>query len=144
MMPLLDLPQSLWIEMHDTTEADACDVIVQMDSGCYYTAIFVTLPYLARQMELSYTFCRDIPDTAAVRYAVLETPHIVLPDLRRETIEDTIDTLLALDTFANVFTRVTEDPTATQTAADRGRLATAEVAAVVLNEVLRVEGDPTS
>jgi hypothetical protein len=131
----LQIPRRIWVEMHDKAEKLACDVIVEMENGAYYTAPFVTLPYLERQMQLSYEVSKTLPDTPAVHYAALETPHIIVTNLKLDTIEDTIDNLLALDTFESVFTQVTDD--------DGGKHATAEVAAVVLNEVLMVEADTT-
>lgn len=140
MMSVVDLPVQVWIEMQDRAEADACDVIVKMENGEYYTAIFATLPYLQRQMDLSYEVSKQLPYTTPVRYAALETPHILVPDLSRETIEDTIDNLLTLDIFESLFTLVTDDED-TQPMQPTGKRATAEVAAVVLTEVLMVEGD---
>jgi hypothetical protein len=66
-------------------------------------------------------------------------------DLSRETIEDTIDNLLALDIFENLFTQVTDEAgdEYEHPSKPRGKRATAEVAAVVLTEVLMVEGDST-
>ncbi len=143
MMSAVDLPQQVWIEMQDRVEADACDVIVKMENGEYYTAVFVTLPYLARQMDLGYEVSKQLPYATPVRYAALETPHILVADLNRETIEDTIDNLLALDIFENLFTQVTdgEGNEYERPAQRKGKRATAEVAAVVLTEVLMVEGD---
>ena len=140
----LQIPKHIWIEMHDKADNAACDVIVEMESGTYYTAPFVTLPYLQRQMDLSYEMSKTLPDTLPVRYSTLETPHIIVANLNRETIEDTIDNLLALDTFESVFTQVTdEDGGEHEQPIRHGKRATAEVAAVVLNEVLVVEGDST-
>lgn len=141
----LAIPERIWIEMHDAAEADACDVIVEMEDGAYYTAMFVTTPYLERQMDLSYQIGKHLPDTPAVRYAAFETPHILVPNLNRDTIEDIIDNLLALDTFYTMFTQVTEDENAADevefstvpVTKSSGKLATAEVAAVVVTEVLR-------
>src|SRR5215475_13345117 len=98
---MIEIPRHVWIEMHDNdaNESDSCDVIVEMDSGKIYNALFITIPYLQRQMQLSYTVSKQLPDTPATRYAVLETPHVVVDDLDRDTIEDTIDNLLALDVF---------------------------------------------
>lgn len=144
MVASLQLPQKVLIEIHDPAEnPDACDVIVEMEDGNIYTAMFVTMPYLSRQMDLSYAVSKQIPDTPAVRYAALETPHILVDNLNRETIEDTIDNLLALDVFEGLFTQVTEDPDETQSArtTGSGKRATAEVAAVVLSDVLVVAGD---
>jgi hypothetical protein len=140
----LQIPKRIWIEMHDKAETDACDVIVEMESGAYYTAPFVTLPYLQRQMDLSYEVSKTLPDTPPVHYATLETPHIIVANLNRDMIEDTIDNLLALDTFESVFTQVTDEDGGEHESSRRsGKRATAEVAAVVLNEVLMVEGDTT-
>jgi hypothetical protein len=65
----------------------------------------------------------------------MDTPHIVVENLCRDVIEDTIDNLLALDTFETVFTLVVDDnePNVEQ------RARTAEMTAVVLNEVLTIE-----
>lgn len=142
-MSVVDLPEKLWIEMQDRADADSCDVIVKMDNGEYYTAIFVTLPYLSRQMDLTYEVSKQLPDTTPVRFAALETPHVLVADLSRETIEDTIDNLLALEIFESLFTQVTDTSgdEYERPAQPKGKRATAEVAAVVLTEVLMVEGD---
>lgn len=124
------MPQRLWVEMQDTVERDSCDVIVQLEDGSYYTAMFVTFPYLRRQMELTYAVSKQLADTPAVPYAAMDTPHILVNNLEWDTIEDTVDNLLALDAFETMFTPVLP-------AADD----TAEVAAVVLNEVLVTEAD---
>lgn len=140
MMRAADLPVHIWIEMHDPHEQDACDVIVKMENGQYYTAVFVTLPYLARQMDLSYEVCKEISYAAPVRYATLETPHILVTRCDRETVEDTIDNLLALDVFENLFTQVTEDKDLSDDPTV-GKRATAEVAAVVVSDVLLADGE---
>lgn len=140
MMRAADLPVQIWIEMHDPHEQDACDVIVKMENGQYYTAVFVTLPYLARQMDLSYEVCKEIRYAAPVRYATLETPHILVARCDRETVEDTIDNLLALDVFENLFTQVTEDKDLSDDPTV-GKRATAEVAAVVVSDVLLADGE---
>jgi hypothetical protein len=143
MVASLQIPKTVWIEVQDSVESpDACDVIVEMEDGSMYTVMFVTMPYLSRQMELSYAVSKQLEDTPAVRYAALETPHILVDNLNRDTIEDTIDNLLALDVFEGLFTLVTEEPEETQDARtpNSGKRATAEVAAVVLSDVL-VVGD---
>jgi hypothetical protein len=139
---MLAIPKHIWIEMHnDVAEPDACDVLVEADDGKIYTALFVTLPYIQRQMQLSFMMSKQLPDAMPVRYAVLETPHIVVENLNRDTIEDTLDNLVALDVFEGLFTQVTEDeePTPTRTSTGAGKRATAEVAAVVISDVLVVE-----
>jgi hypothetical protein len=138
---MLEIPNQVWIEKHknDLGEPDSCDVLVEMEDGKIYTSPFITIPYLQRQMQLSYTVSKQIPDTVPVRYAALETPHVVVENLERETIEDTIDNLVALDVFETLFTLVTEDeelPTRTNGA---GKRATTEVAAVVISDVLVVD-----
>jgi hypothetical protein len=135
----LQIPSRVLIEMH-TAERDACDVIVEMEDGTIYTAMFVTLPYLRRQMQLSYELTRQLPDTPAVHYAALDTPHIIVEALDRDTIEDTIDNLLAQEVFAGLFTQVTEADDTRTTKTGTGKRATQEVAAVVLSDVLVVEG----
>lgn len=137
---MIEMPKHVWIEMHsnDAGESDSCDVIVETESNKIYTSVFITIPYLQRQMELSLTVSKQFPDTLPVRYAVLETPHVVVDNLERDTIEDTIDNLVALDIFETVFTLVTEDETTRTTTA--GKRATTEVAAVVISDVLVVDG----
>lgn len=139
---MIEIPKHVWIEMHqDMAEPDSCDVIVETENHKIYTALFVTMPYFQRQMQLSYTVSKQIPDTVPVRYAVLDTPHVVVENLSRDCIEDTIDNLCALDVFETVFTLVTEpeenEPARTP---GTGKRATAEVAAVVISDVLVVDG----
>lgn len=136
----LHAPDKVWFEIH--TEGDACDVIVQMDDGTVYTAMFATLPYLERQMDLNLRLAQEIDDAPAVRYAVFDTPHIIVEALSRDAIEDTIDNLIALDVFEGHFTRVTEsneETTDTTRTSNDGKRATQEVAAVVIEDVLVVE-----
>lgn len=144
MAATLQIPRKVLIETQDTVEnRDVCDVIVEMEDGNIYTSMFVTVPYLNRQMDLSYAMSKQLEDTPAVRYAAMETPHVLVDNLKRDTIEDTIDNLLALDVFGSLFTQVTEDPEDTQDArtTGNGKRATTEVAAVVLSDVLVVAGD---
>lgn len=129
------MPKRIWFEMQGSVDPDACDVTVEMEDGIYYTALFITQPYLRRQMDLTYEVSKQLPDTPPVRYVSMETPHILVERLDRDTIEDTIDNLLALDTFEMVFTRVLD-----YEADENLRERTAEVAAVVLTEVLKAEG----
>ncbi|MBZ0297602.1 MAG: hypothetical protein K8L99_33910 [Anaerolineae bacterium] len=138
----VQIPRHVWIEMLDTAERDACDVIIEMESLTVYTAMFVTFDYLRRQMDLSHAISQQFPDTPAVRYVAIETPHILVEKLERETIEDTIDNLLALDVFEGFFTQVTEDEEQQEHFPNgNGKRATTEVAAVVISDVLSVEGD---
>lgn len=139
--PGLHTPEKVWFEVHE--EGDACDALVCMDDGAVYTALFVTFEYLQRQLELHFQMTQQMPDAPEVAYYVLDTPHVLVSELTREIIEDTIDALLAQDVFESHFIRVTEEeadntPEPTRTNGD-GRRATQEVAAVVISDVLMVE-----
>lgn len=137
---LMMVPDKIWCEMQ--AEGDACDVIIQMENGAVYTALFATVPYIHRQMELTLMMTGSLPDTPPVRYAVLDTPHVIVEDLQRVTIEDAIDNLVTQDIFESLFTRVTEDELDNQQrTTNDGRRATQEVAAVVIEDVLLVQGD---
>ena len=131
---LIQTPERVWFERH--REGDACDAIVRMDDGTVYTAMFVTLSYLQRQMDLHYQVTRQLNDTPPVRYAALDVPHILIDELTKDIIEDTIDNLIALDVFETHFTRVTEDDAEANRTMNGGKLATQEVAAVVISDVL--------
>lgn len=137
----IQMIQKIWIELHQDSDA-ARDVIVQFEDGSIFTTLFVTPEYFKRQMELSYQLAQQIPDAMPVKFVALDTPHVLLEKLDREMIEDTIDTLVAMDIFESLFTRVTETPDEVEqadTLTSGGRRATQEVAAVVLQDVLVVE-----
>ena len=132
---LLIVPEEILCEMHE--EGDACDVIVRMDDGTVFTALFATLSYIHRQLSLTWMVTESIPHTPPVRYAVLDTPHIIVEELELKTIEDTIDNMVAQDVFESLFTRVTEDDVAdanrhVQTSGHT----TQEIAQAVIEEVL--------
>ncbi len=132
---IMIVPEEIFCEMHE--EGDACDVIVQMEDGAVYTALFATLTYIHRQLALTWLVTESIPETPPVRYAVLDTPHIIVERLQLEIIEDTIDNLVAQDVFESLFTRVTEDQRADALAAEKvSHLATQEIAQAVIEEVL--------
>lgn len=135
------LPKYVWIEWSDVSAKDVCDVIVEMEDGILYTAVFVMIDYLHRQMDFSYAMSKQLPDTPPVRYVALETPHVVVENMSRDTIEDTIDNLLTLDVFEAFFTQVNEDeqPQLAGRTTNNGKRATTEVAAVVISDVLTVE-----
>lgn len=135
------IPRQVWVELLDEVESGSCDVIVEMEDGRVYTAMFVTVPYLQRQMDLTYHLSKQLPDVTPVRYATLETPHILVENLNRELLEDAIDNMIALDVFEGFFTLVTEDELGNGRTTNNGKRATVEVAAVVINEVLAVNGD---
>jgi hypothetical protein len=135
---VIHTPEKIWFEMH--REQDACDVLVRMDDGLIYTATFVTFDYLKRQMDLNHAVSRQLEDIPCVRYAVIDTVHVVVESLVKDVIEDTIDNLLALDVFESYFVRVTETEAEriTRTNNRDQKRATKEHAAVVINEVLVV------
>lgn len=134
----LHTPEKVWFELH--REKDACDVLVQMDDGTVYTALFAVSAYLQRQMDLQLQVTQQLDDTPSVRYCVIDTPHIMVEELSHEVIEDTIDNMIALDVFESHFIRVTETTdTDTTRTMDGGRRATQEVAAVVISDVLLVQ-----
>ena len=132
----LHTPEKVWFELH--REKDACDVLVQMDDGTVYTALFAVSAYIQRQMDLQFQVTQQLEDTPQVRYCVIDTPHIMVEELSHDVIEDTIDNLIALDVFESHFTRVTESNDANRTTGG-GRRATQEVAAVVISDVLVVQ-----
>jgi hypothetical protein len=136
----LQIPSKVLVEVH-ADDPDARDVIVEMEGGTIYTTLFVTLSYLRRQLDLTLELCKQVPDSIPVRFAALDTPHIVVDKLDRDIIEDTIDNLMAMEVFESVFIQVTETETTTTTTNGNGRRATQEVAAVVLSDVLVVEGN---
>lgn len=132
---IMTVPEEILCEMH--AEGDACDVIVQMEDGTVYTALFATLSYIHRQLALTWMVTESIPETPPVRYAVLDTPHIIVETLRLEIIEDTIDNMVAQDVFESLFTRVTEDERADAKASNKdSKLATQAIAQAVIEEVL--------
>ena len=148
MVASFQIPKKVWIEMHesDFETPTSCDVLVQVEDDTIYTAHFVTLAYLRRQMDLSYSVSEQLEYTPNVRYAGLETPHILIDEIVRDVIEDTIDNLIALDIFEGLFTQVTEDVVQDEdeeprTITRNGARATQEVAAVVLSDVLVIEED---
>jgi hypothetical protein len=135
---VIHTPEKIWFEMH--REKDACDVLVRMDDGLIYTATFVTFDYIKRQMDLNHAVARELEDAPSVRYAVIDTVHVVVESLVKDIIEDTIDNLLALDVFESYFVRVTETEAEriTRTNQRDQKRATKEHAAVVISEVLVV------
>ena len=134
------VPEKILCEMHD--EGDSCDVLVRMDDGALYTALFATISYIHRQLDLTLMVTESIPETPAVRFAVIDTPHIIVEALSLSIIEDTIDNLVAQHVFESLFTRVTEDKDADKHRTNNnGKLATQELAAAVIEEVLVVVGE---
>jgi hypothetical protein len=142
------MPRRVWRELPASGDTDSCDVLVEMEDGIVYTAAFVTVPYFERQMRLSYEVSKSLPECMPLSYMTVETPHVVVPDLAPDTIEDAIDNMIALDTFPGIFTQVSENEPAEPARApaltilNPGKRATAEVAAVIIDEVLVC--DPTT
>ncbi|MDZ4670103.1 MAG: hypothetical protein SH821_04470 [Phototrophicales bacterium] len=133
------IPSRILIEVR-ADDSEARDVIIELENGVIYTAVFITLHYLKRQMELTHDLTQQLEDTIPVRFAALDTPHIVVDRLERDIIEDTIDNLLAMDIFDSYFTQVTDSPEETAQGNGNGQRATQELAAVVITDVLVVEG----
>ena len=132
---ILTVPEEILCEMHE--EGDACDVIVRMDDGSVFTALFATIPYIHRQLSLTWMVTESIPETSPVRYAVLDTPHIIVDDLELKFIEDTIDNMVAQDVFESLFTRVTEgDGASDKRDVQASEHTTQEIARAVIEEVL--------
>src|SRR5438046_9498035 len=105
--------KQVWVEQN---EGKACnpwraiaDVLVETDDELLWTASFVTIPYLQRQMELSRDVAKDVNNMPLVRFIAIETPHVIVDDLSQDTIEDTIDNLMTLGVFESVFTLYSED-----------------------------------
>jgi hypothetical protein len=107
----------VWIENNEgeafDPKRDSADVLVETDDELLWTASFVTIPYLQRQMELSRDVASDVNNMPPVRFIAIETPHVVVDDLSQDTIEDTIDNLMTLGVFESVFTLYSEDPAPT-------------------------------
>ena len=97
--------------LQDTeAQRDNADVLVQTDDNLWWRASFVTIPYLQRQMYLSRDVAKDSKYAMApVRFVAIETPHVIVENLLRDTIEDTIDNLMTLGIFEGVFTQYEED-----------------------------------
>ena len=103
----------VWIEQNEgkafNPTRDSADVLVETDDEFLWTASFVTIPYLQRQMELSRDVAKDVKNMPQVRFIAIETPHVIVDDLSQDTIEDTIDNLMTLGVFESVFTLYSEE-----------------------------------
>jgi nitrate reductase NapAB chaperone NapD len=97
----------IWIERQGEVSfdplRDSTDVFVETDDGAMWSASFVTVSYLQRQMEMSREVARDINNMPPVRFVAIETPHVIIDSLDQETIEDTIDNMMTLGVFESVF-----------------------------------------
>jgi len=101
----------VWIERDEaeSPDNDIADVLVQTDDDLIWSASFVTVPYLQRQMDLSRDVARDVRNMPPVRFMAIETPHVIVENLSQDTIEDTIDNLMTLGVFESVFALVSQD-----------------------------------
>ena len=102
------LVKRVWIEpepeMAFNPYQDSADVLVEMVDGRLWQAHFVTLDHLRQEMQLSLDVARQHNRALApTAFLALETPHVIVEDLRSETIEDVVDNLMVLGVFESVF-----------------------------------------
>jgi hypothetical protein len=89
---------------------DSADVLVELEEEQLWSATFVTIPYLQRQMAMSGHVAEGIsPNMARIHFVALETPHVIVENLLSDTIEDTIDNLMTLGIFESVFFMYMDD-----------------------------------
>ena len=102
----------IWIEQRNVEgfdpHKDITDVLVETEDDLLWTASFVTIPYLQRQMALSREVAAGEPNMPPVPFVALETPHVIVENLLSDTIEDTVDNLMTLGIFESVFTLCTD------------------------------------
>jgi hypothetical protein len=96
----------VWIDDTEGVQQGCVDVLAEMEDGSLWMARFVTIPYLQQQMDYGLQVSEGLPNTPKVRYATIETRHVIVDRLDMETIEDVIDNLLALDVFESMFAPV--------------------------------------
>jgi hypothetical protein len=103
----------VWIERSSSEDFDPvrdnADVLVETEDGLMWSASFVTIPYLQRQMELSRDVANDADNMPPVRFVAIETPHVIIDNLSQDSIEDTIDNLMTLGIFESVFALYSEE-----------------------------------
>jgi hypothetical protein len=102
----------LWIEQNLSVleaQRDNADVLVETENGSRWHASFVTIPFLQRQMQLSRSVAEDVKKLHPVRFAAIETPHVIVDNLLESTIEDAVDNLMTLGVFESVFTLCTDE-----------------------------------
>jgi len=100
--------RQIWIEKQDALH-ESTEVTVEFDDNTQWSASFATVNYLHRQMETSRSVTRDIEGLVQVRFVAIETPHVIVDALDEDTIEDTIDNMVALGVFESVFVHVHDD-----------------------------------
>jgi hypothetical protein len=105
----------VWIENSGETGfnpfEDSADVLVETEDSLIWSATFVTIPYLQRQMYLSGDVARDVDNMPVVRFVAIETPHVLIENLLQDTIEDAIDNMMTLGVFESVFVLHSDQPT---------------------------------
>jgi hypothetical protein len=104
----------VWIEQQGELGfdpyGDSADVLVELEDGQIWSAAFVTIPYLQRQMQLSGDVASGLsPNNPSIRFVALETPHVIIENLLQDTIEDAVDNLMTLDMIESVFVLHTDD-----------------------------------
>jgi len=102
----------IWIEQQNAQGFDPyhdnTDVLIETEDGLMWSASFVTLPYLQRQMHLSREIAQGY-NMAPTRFVAIETPHVIVEDLLPDTIEDTVDNLMTLGIFESVFVMCSDE-----------------------------------
>ncbi len=97
----------IWIEPQGTQSLDmkygSADVLVETEDGLLWSAVFVTISYIQRQMEMNREEASNFENMPPVRFAALETQHVIVENLMPDTIEDTTDNLMTLGIFESVF-----------------------------------------
>ena len=110
---MMNMIKHVWVERTQEggfdPRSDSADVLVETEDGVMWSASFVTLPFLQRQMELSREVAKDIHNMPPVRFIAIETPHVIVENLLQDTIEDSIDNMMTLGIFESVFTMYIED-----------------------------------
>lgn len=129
----------VWIEKSEPAVDDVCDVIVRLEDGSHYTASFITMAWLRRQLELGFHGACDHPHCHPVRYVALDTPHVLVDDLECDTLLDVIECMIDLGTFEGRFTRVNGDEMPGGTGV-RTPCVTHEMVTFVISDVLSVTG----
>ena len=99
----------IWIEGQGTAQFENADVLVQTEDDLLWSASFVTIPYLQKQMEVTREVAGGFKNMPAIRFTAIETPHVIVDDLLQDTIEDTIDNLMTLGMFESIFALYEED-----------------------------------
>lgn len=110
----------VWIDDTEGPKEGSMDVLAEMEDGTLWMARFVTIPYLRQQMNYGLEVSHSLPNTPAVRYATIETSHIIVNKLDIDTIEDVIDNLLALEVFESMFMPVSTEQLSAIMAASAG------------------------